>query len=319
MAGAETRPDPDVLLLRLKSEDERGTRAKLHVFFGYAPGVGKTYRMLSNARELVVQGWDIVVGAVETHGRYDTASLVLGLELLAPREVLYRGVKLREFDLDAALARRPRVVLLDELAHANGPEGRHAKRWQDVMELLAAGIEVHTTLNVQHLESLNDVVAQITSVRVRETVPDQVLDRADRIELVDVTPDELLERLQEGKVYLRDEALRAKEHFFKRGNLLALRELALRRIAERVDAEVRAIEELLRDDAALANEVMAATQQQSGSTEQMAALTASLAEQARQLESLAGRFKVDATERGDGGHRRLAAGDTQRVSSPAIM
>jgi two-component system, OmpR family, sensor histidine kinase KdpD len=240
MTSTEGRPDPDALLHRLKSEEERSTRAKLHVFFGYAPGVGKTYRMLSNARELVVQGWDVLVGAVETHGRYDTGSLVLGLELLAPREVLYRGVSLREFDLDAALARRPRVILMDELAHTNAPGGRHAKRWQDVMELLAAGVEVHTTLNVQHLESLNDVVEQITSVRVRETIPDQVLDRADQIELVDVTPDELLERLQEGKVYLRDQALRARDHFFQRGNLLALRELALRRIAERVDADVLA-------------------------------------------------------------------------------
>jgi two-component system sensor histidine kinase KdpD len=243
MSNGESRPDPDAILQRLKSEEERSTRAKLHVFFGYAPGVGKTYRMLGNARELVVQGWDIVVGAVETHGRYDTASLVLGLELLPLREVLYRGVKLREFDLEVALARRPRVVLLDELAHTNAPGGRHPKRWQDVADLLAAGIEVHTTVNVQHLESLNDVVAQITSVRVRETIPDQVLDRADQIEMVYVTPDELLERLREGRVYLRDQALRARDHFFKRGNLLALRELALRRIAERVDADVQAYRE----------------------------------------------------------------------------
>jgi two-component system sensor histidine kinase KdpD len=196
--------------------------------------------MLSNARELVIQGWDIVVGAIETHGRYDTGSLLLGLEILPPREVTYRGLKMRELDVEAALRRRPRAILVDELAHTNAPGGRHAKRWQDVMDLLDAGIEVHTTVNVQHVESLNDVVSQITSVRVRETIPDAVLDRADQIELVDITPDELLERLREGKVYLRDQAARARDHFFKRGNLLALRELALRRIAERVDADVQA-------------------------------------------------------------------------------
>ena len=183
---------------------------------------------------------DVVVGAIETHGRYDTAGLMLGLEVLPRRQLAYRGRVLEEFDLDAALARRPKILLLDELAHTNAPGSRHAKRWQDVLELLDAGIEVYTTLNVQHVESLNDVVAQITHVQVRETVPDSILERADEIELVDIAPEELLERLREGKVYLPEQAARAREHFFQRGNLLALRELALRRMAERVDADVLA-------------------------------------------------------------------------------
>ena len=181
-----------------------------------------------------------MVGWVETHGRYDTAALLLGLEILPRRAIAYRGRTLEEFDLDAALARRPGVLILDELAHTNAPGSRHAKRWQDVLELLDAGIDVHTTLNVQHVESLNDVVAQITGVRVRETVPDAILDRADEIELVDLAPEELLQRLREGKVYLGEQAERAARGFFRRGNLLALRELALRRTAERVDVDVQA-------------------------------------------------------------------------------
>ena len=196
--------------------------------------------MLQVARDLVAEGVDVVVGAIETHGRYDTAGLMLGLEVLPLRQLPYRGRVLAEFDLDAALARRPKILLVDELAHTNAPGSRHAKRWQDVLELLDAGIEVYTTLNVQHVESLNDVVAQITHVQVRETVPDPLLERADEIELVDLAPEELLERLREGKVYLPEQAARAREHFFKRGNLLALRELALRRMAERVDADVLA-------------------------------------------------------------------------------
>jgi two-component system sensor histidine kinase KdpD len=236
----EGRPDPDALLQRVKSEEERARRAKLKVYLGFAPGVGKTYAMLLAARELSDASADLVVGWVDTHGRYDTAALLLGLEILPRRGVAYRGKTLEEFDLDAALARRPRILVLDELAHTNAPGSRHPKRWQDALELLDSGIEVHTTLNIQHVESLNDVVAQITGVRVRETVPDAVLDRADEIVLVDLQPEELLQRLREGKVYLGQQAVRAAEGFFQRGNLLALRELALRRAAERVDADMLA-------------------------------------------------------------------------------
>ncbi len=235
------RPDPDALLARVNAEAAKERRTRFKVFFGFAPGVGKTYRMLQVARDLVAEGVDVVIGAVETHGRYDTAGLSLGLEVLPRRALPYRGRVLEEFDLDAALARRPRILLLDELAHSNAPGSRHEKRWQDVLELLEAGIEVYTTLNVQHVESLNDVVEQITHVQVRETVPDSVLERADEIELVDIAPEELLERLREGKVYFPEQAALAREHFFRRGNLLALRELALRRMAERVDADVLAL------------------------------------------------------------------------------
>ncbi len=218
-------------------------RGRLKIFFGFAPGVGKTYRMLQVARDMLDQRHDVVVGAVETHGRYDTGSMLLGLTLLPLRKVEHRGRSLTEFDLDAALARNPRTLLLDELAHSNADGSRHPRRWQDVVELLDAGIDVYTTLNVQHVESLNDVVAQITSVRVRETVPDAVLDRADEIELVDLPPDELLVRLREGKVYFPEQAARATQNFFQRGNLLALRELALRRVADRVDVDVQAYRE----------------------------------------------------------------------------
>ncbi len=239
MREAPARPDPDELLRRVQREQSRERRGKLRVFFGFAPGVGKTFRMLQVARELVsTQRADVVVGVVETHKRYDTASLVLGLELLARRSIEHRGQRIEEFDLDAALARKPQVLLVDELAHSNAPGSRHPKRWQDVEELLDAGVDVFTTLNVQHVESLNDVVAQITQVRVRETVPDAVLDGADSVELVDISPEELLERLAEGKVYLGEQAQRAADNFFRRGNLLALRELALRRTAQRVDDDV---------------------------------------------------------------------------------
>lgn len=234
------RPDPDHLLERIEAAEERASRGRLKVWLGFAPGVGKTYAMLENARELHAEGADVTVGWVDTHGRYDTAALLLGLEILPRRRVLHRGHTFEELDLDAALARGPGVLLLDELAHTNAPGSRHARRWQDALELLDAGIEVHTTLNIQHVESLNDVVAQITGVRVRETVPDDVLDRADEIVLVDLAPEELLERLREGKVYLGEQKERAAQGFFRQGNLLALRELALRRAAERVDADVRA-------------------------------------------------------------------------------
>jgi len=237
------RPDPDLLLKKVEAAAARARRACLKIYFGFAPGVGKTYRMLQVARELRAQGVEILVGNVETHGRYDTASLLLGLDILPRREIEYRGRVLSELDVDAALARRPHTLLVDELAHTNAPGLRHARRWQDVMELLDAGIEVHTTLNVQHVESLNDVIAQITGIRVRETVPDAVLERADEIELIDISPEELLQRLREGKVYFPEQAENAARHFFRRGNLLALRELALRRTAERVDLDVRAYRE----------------------------------------------------------------------------
>jgi len=233
------RPDPDALLRKVQEEEARASRAKLKVFFGAAPGVGKTFAMLSEAQERRKEGLDVLIGVVETHGRSETAALVEGLEVLPRIELAYAGQFLPEFDLTAALARRPNLILMDELAHSNVMGSRHAKRWQDVMELLDAGIDVYTTLNVQHLESLRDVVAQITGVLVRENVPDTVLERADEVELVDLPPDDLLVRLKEGKVYLPDQARHAQEHFFRKGNLLALRELALRHTAESVDAQMR--------------------------------------------------------------------------------
>jgi two-component system sensor histidine kinase KdpD len=236
----EHRPDPDQLLARVKADEVRETRARLKIFFGASPGVGKTYSMLEAARRAKADGTDLVVGVVETHGRAETAELLTGLEILPRKVTSHRGVELTELDLEAALARKPELVLVDELAHTNAPGSRHVKRWQDVLELLDAGIDVWTTLNVQHVESLSDVVQQITGVKVRETVPDAVLERADEIELVDLSPEELLERLAEGKVYVPDQAARATQHFFSRGNLLSLRELALRRTAERVDADVLA-------------------------------------------------------------------------------
>ena len=234
----EQRPDPDELLRRIHEQEEREHRAKLKIFFGASAGVGKTYAMLVEAHERRRAGVDVVVGVAETHGRSETAALLEGLETLPLRPVEYRGAALREFDLDAALARRPGLLLLDELAHSNAPGSRHARRWLDVEELLAAGIDVCTTLNVQHVESLYDVVAQITGVAVRELVPDSILERADEIELVDLPPDDLLQRLREGKVYIPEQATRAAEHFFKKGNLIALRELALRMTADRVDQQM---------------------------------------------------------------------------------
>lgn len=243
MTDSPPRPDPDALLKKVQADDARAAHPKLKVFFGFAPGVGKTYAMLASARRLRDQGVDVAVGVVETHGRPDTEALAAGLETIPRRLREHRGTSLEEFDLDVALARRPEVLLVDELAHTNAPGSRHPKRFQDVLELLGSGIGVHTTLNVQHVESLNDVVAQITGVRVRETVPDAILDRADEIELIDIPPEELLARLSAGKVYLPAQASRALEHFFGRGNLLALRELALRRTADRVDADVLAYRE----------------------------------------------------------------------------
>jgi two-component system sensor histidine kinase KdpD len=235
----EQRPDPDELLDRARREAERNREGQLKIFFGAAPGVGKTYAMLEAARQKKQESVDIVVGLVETHGRKETEALLEGLEILPRRNVEYRGTILKAFDLDAALRRKPAIMLVDELAHTNVPGSRHKKRWQDIYELLGAGISVYTTVNVQHFESLNDVVSQITGVNVRETVPDFLLDRADEIELIDLPPDDLLQRLREGKVYMPEQAAAAIENFFRKGNLIALRELALRRTADRVDEQMQ--------------------------------------------------------------------------------
>ena len=235
----EQRPDPDQLLRRVREEEERRREGQLKIFFGAAPGVGKTYAMLEAARQKKREGVEIVVGLVETHGRKETEALLEGLEILPRKNVEYRGTILKEFDLDGALHRKPAVLLVDELAHTNAPGSRHKKRWQDIYELLGAGISVYTTVNVQHLESLNDVVSQITGVNVRETVPDFLLDRADEIELIDLPPDDLLQRMREGKVYMPEQAAAAVENFFRKGNLIALRELALRRTADRVDEQMQ--------------------------------------------------------------------------------
>lgn len=233
------RPDPDALLRQVQEAEALATRAKLKVFFGAAPGVGKTYAMLREAQERRAIGIDVVVGVVETHGRPETAAQAEGLEHLPPKELPYHGKFYPEFDLEAALKRKPQLIVMDELAHSNLKGARHAKRWQDVLELLNAGIDVYTTVNVQHMESLRDVVAQITGIVVRENVPDTVLERADEVELVDLPPEDLLQRLREGKVYVPDQARHAIDRFFRKGNLLALRELALRQTAQSVDAQMR--------------------------------------------------------------------------------
>ncbi len=233
------RPDPDALLRQVEAEEARDKHGKLKVFLGASAGVGKTYAMLSQAHEQMARGLNVVAGVVETHGRAETEALVANLETLPPKKSEYRGVTLEEFDLDGALRRKPDLLLVDELAHTNVPGSRHPKRWQDVEELLRAGINVYTAVNIQHLESLNDVVAQVTGIPVRETVPDAVMDRADEIELIDIPPDELRQRLTEGKVYIAEQVERALDGFFKKGNLIALRELALRRVADRVDAEMQ--------------------------------------------------------------------------------
>ena len=238
-APASQRPDPDELLQRLQQQEQQGARGRLRIYFGASAGVGKTYAMLSAAQRELKEGRDILVGVIETHGRSETAELLVGLAQLPLREVAYRGKTFREFDLDAALARKPAVLLVDELAHSNVDGSRHPKRWQDVQELLDAGIDVWSAINVQHLESLNGTVGAITGIRINETVPDTVLDAADEIILVDVTPDELTARLKAGKVYLPQQAERAAQNFFRKGNLIALREIALRRTAEHVEDDVR--------------------------------------------------------------------------------
>src|SRR3954468_2021105 len=232
----EQRPSPEALLEAARREE--GVSGKLKIFVGAAPGVGKTYEMLQSAHAKRKAGIYVVVGFVETHGRAETEALVRGLEVIPRKKLDYRGQIVEEMDLDAVIARRPKIALVDELAHTNAPLCRHPKRYLDVEELLSHGIDVYTAVNIQHIESLNDVVAQITHVRVRETVPDSVFDRADAIELVDLTPDDLIERLKEGKVYVPKQAERALDHYFSPGNLTALRELALRRTAERVDEQL---------------------------------------------------------------------------------
>src|SRR6201995_3063992 len=219
----EQRPSPEALLEAARREDRSAGRLK--IFLGAAPGVGKTYEMLQSAHAKLKAGADIVVGFVETHGRAETEALLLGLEVIPRKRIEYKDQVLEEMDLDAVIARRPQIALVDELAHTNAPGSRHPKRHMDVEELLGHGINVYTTVNIQHIESLNDVVAQITHVRVRETVPDRVFDRADAVELVDLTPDDLIERLKEGKVYVPRQAERALDHFFSSTNLTALREL----------------------------------------------------------------------------------------------
>lgn len=236
----EKRPSPEAMLKRAKAEEVMAELGRLKIFLGYAAGVGKTYAMLEAARQRRQDGRDVVVGYAESHGRPETDALLKGLEIVPRLDVRYKGVSLPEMDLDAVLARKPQIVLVDELAHSNAPGLRHEKRWQDVEELLSAGIDVYTTVNVQHFESLNDVVAQITGIVVRETVPDRLLDLAFEIRLVDLPPEDLLQRLQEGKVYIADQAAKAVEKFFRPGNLMALRELSLRRTAARVDDQMRA-------------------------------------------------------------------------------
>jgi two-component system sensor histidine kinase KdpD len=233
---SEHRPSPEALLAAARREE--GRIGKLRIFVGAAPGVGKTYEMLQQARARKKDGYDVIIGIVETHGRRETEALLEGLEAVPRRRIEYKGQWLDEMDLDAIIARRPQIVLVDELAHTNVEGSRHPKRYLDVEELMSRGIDVYTTVNIQHIESLNDVVAQITHVRVRETVPDAVFDRADAVELVDLTPDDLIQRLKEGKVYVPRQAERALEHFFSPANLTALRELALRRTAERVDEQL---------------------------------------------------------------------------------
>lgn len=240
MTERDLRPDPDALLAQLQDEERREQRGRLRIYFGSSAGVGKTYAMLVAARQRLAEGDDVLAGVVETHGRIETAARLDGIPLLPPALIEYRGRRLAEFDLDGALVRKPGLILVDELAHSNVPGSRHPKRWQDVEELLAAGIDVYSTLNVQHLESLNDVVGGITGIVVHETLPDTFFDRADEVVMVDTPADELIERLAAGKVYLPAQAERAAKNFFRKGNLMALRELALRRTADRVEDDVQA-------------------------------------------------------------------------------
>ncbi len=232
------RPNPDELLASLIKEEERGRRGKLKIFFGMCAGVGKTYTMLQTAQTEKSKGDDIIIGYIETHNRIETANLVEGFELIPRKTIQYKSTSVQEMDLDTIIARNPRIVLVDELAHTNAPGCRHAKRYQDVLELLENGINVYTTLNVQHLESRSETVAQITGIVVRETLPDEIFENADEVELIDLTPAELLQRLSEGKVYAPDRSKEAVENFFRKGNITALREMALRIVADRVDKQL---------------------------------------------------------------------------------
>ncbi|HLX13232.1 MAG TPA: sensor histidine kinase KdpD, partial [Bacteroidota bacterium] len=234
-----TRPDPDLLLRNLQEQEAKSRRGKLKIFFGMCAGVGKTYDMLKSAQEDKSKGVDLAVGIVETHRRVETEALLKGLDILPRRKVEYRGANLEEMDIDGILARKPALVLVDELAHTNAPGSRHTKRYQDVLELLDNGINVYTTVNVQHLESRADTVAQITGSTMRETVPDSIFDHADEVELIDIPPDELLRRLSDGKVYSPERSKQAIESFFQKGHLTALREMSLRLTAERVDHQLR--------------------------------------------------------------------------------
>src|SRR4029453_16506703 len=240
MSDAE-RPDPDALLARMKRDETAASRGKLKIFFGMSPGVGKTDAMLQAARQKQAEGCEVVVGIVETHGRKETEALLEGMPIMPRAQIEYRGTKLEEMDLDAILTWHPGLAVVDELAHTNAPGSRHRKRYQDVLELLDAGISVYTTLNVQHVASRSDVVRQISGVSVHETVPDSVLDLADEIVLVDLTPEQLRARLAEGKVYLGERADWAAQNFFRESNLTALREMALRLVAEHVDRDLRDI------------------------------------------------------------------------------
>lgn len=239
MNKSPVRPNPDQLLKQLDLENQKSLRGKLKIFFGSSAGVGKTCAMLNAAHALHKEHVHVLVGVIETHGRSETALRAQGLPSLPLKEILYRGKKLKEFDIDEALRRHPTVILVDELAHSNVEGSRHKKRWQDVEELLSSGIDVYTTVNVQHIESLNDIVAQITGVKVQETIPDSVFDLADEVVLIDLPPEELLQRLDEGRIYIPEQAQKASKHFFRKGNLIALRELALRRTADRVDAQMQ--------------------------------------------------------------------------------
>ena len=234
----DNRPDPDELLASLKLEEEKSKRGKLKIFFGMCAGVGKTYTMLQTAQAEKLKGNDIIIGYVETHNREETAELVEGFELIPRKIYEYKSTSVQEMDLDAIIARKPQIVLVDELAHTNAPGSRHTKRYQDVQEILENGINVYTTLNVQHLESRSETVAQITGIIVRETVPDEIFENADEVELVDLTPEELLQRLSEGKVYTPERSKEAIENFFRKGNITALREMALRIVADRVDKQL---------------------------------------------------------------------------------
>ena len=233
----ENRPNPDDLLKQVT--ESAAPIGKLKIFLGYAAGVGKTYAMLEAAHQRKKQGIDVVIGYVETHHREETEQMVSGLELIPRLQIKYQNIKLEELDTDAIIARKPQIVLVDELAHSNAPGSCHPKRYLDVEDILQAGIDVYTTLNIQHLESLNDAIAQVTGVKVRETVPDRIIDEASELEVIDLPPDELLIRLREGKVYIPDQARLAIEKFFRKGNLSALREMSLRRAAERVDDQLR--------------------------------------------------------------------------------